>query len=368
MGSIDSSFYPSSHSNGPTISYSSGPNSSSYGSGPTNSYGSGPASSYSSGPNNSYGSGPTSSYASGPASSYGSGQKQTLSNTALSNPTLRLNDGNEIPMLAFGPGSVFSGQPDQVFNSALSAIRNGFYHLDVAEVDGNEQQLGSAIRQSGVPRSQLFITTKVWTVGTTVRAAFDASLERLGLDYVDLYLVNWPQIADKPDRLQQIWAEVEAIKESGRARSIGVSNFLPEHLDTILRTARVKPAINQIEYHTYLQHDNLINFHRQHGIATAAYAPLTPITKARPGPIDNIFLSLAKKYGVSEADIALRWVIDQGIVAVTSTSSEERLQSLRRNLPSFKLTQGEVQEISYLGKQKHFRGFFNDIFDAGDRR
>ncbi|KAI1411755.1 NADP-dependent oxidoreductase domain-containing protein [Hypoxylon sp. FL1857] len=359
MGSIDSSFYPSSHGAGPTISYGSGP-ASSYGSGQTNSYGSSQASSYGSGPNSSYGAGTT--------SSYGSGQKHMSSSTALTNPTLRLNDGNEIPMLAFGPGSVFGGQPDQVFNSALSAIRNGFYHLDVAEVDGNEQQLGSAIRQSGVPRSQLFITTKVWTVGTTVRAAFDASLERLGLDYVDLYLVNWPQIADKPDRLQQIWAEVEAIKESGRARSIGVSNFLPEHLDIILRTARVKPAINQIEYHTYLQHSNLLDYHRQHNIATAAYAPLTPITKARPGPIDGIFMSLAKKYGVSEADIALRWVIDQGIVAVTSTSSEERLQSLRRNLPSFKLTQGEVQEISYLGKQKHFRGFFNDIFDDGDRR
>ncbi|OTA88696.1 hypothetical protein M434DRAFT_80132 [Hypoxylon sp. CO27-5] len=358
-----------------TNSYSSGQQSpyspnqpSSYSTGQTSSYSPGQHGSYSTGPSNSYGSGPVSSYSSEPASSYGSAQKQASPSTGLNNPTLRLNDGNEIPMLAFGPGSVFSGQPDQVFNSALSAIRNGFYHLDVAEVDGNEQQLGSAIRQSGVPRSQLFITTKVWTVGTTVRAAFDASLERLGLDYVDLYLVNWPQIADKPDRLQQIWAEVEAIKESGRARSIGVSNFLPEHLDVILRSARVKPAINQIEYHTYLQHGNLIDFHRQHGIATAAYAPLTPITKARPGPIDGIFLQLAKKYGVTEADIALRWVIDQGIVAVTSTTSEERLQSLRRNLPSFQLTPGEVQEISYLGKQKHFRGFFNDIFDAGDRR
>lgn len=233
---------------------------------------------------------------------------------------------------------------------------------------GNERGLGVAIRRSGVPRQQFFITTKVWTVATTVKAAFEASLERLGLEYVDLYLVAWPQIADSPARLQQIWAEMEAIRETGRARSIGVSNFLQEDLETILRTAKVRPAINQIEYHAYLQHRSLIDFHRRNDIATAGYSPLTAITKARLGPVDNVYASLARKYGVAESDIALRWVLDQGIVAVTTSSSEGRLQGLMTKLPSFKLTPDEIQEIGERGMQKHFRGYFNDIFADNDRR
>ncbi|KAI0378387.1 Aldo/keto reductase [Hypomontagnella monticulosa] len=284
-------------------------------------------------------------------------------------PTMRLNDGNEIPMLAFGLGAAYSDSDSaQIVESASRAIRNGFYHLDAAEVYGNERGLGMAIRRSGVPRQQLFVTTKVWTVATTVKAAFEASLERLGLEYIDLYLVAWPQIADNPARLQQIWAEMEAIRETGRARSIGVSNFLQEDLETILRTAKVRPAINQIEYHTYLQHRNLIDFHRRNDIATAGYSPLTPITKASAGPVDGILSSLARRYGVSEAEVALRWVLDQGIVAVTTSSSEGRIQGLIRRLPTFKLTSDEIQEISERGMQKHFRGFFNDIFAPDDRR
>ncbi|KAI1388383.1 NADP-dependent oxidoreductase domain-containing protein [Hypoxylon trugodes] len=351
-------------------------NGTAYANGPT--YAQGPAhpngAGYSNGTgysNGAYSSG--GSYANGPSygngSTYQSNGPSSGSRQAPFIPNLKLNDGNEMPVVAFGLGQAFfDGEGDKVFNSALRAIRSGFTHFDAAEVYGNEKQLGQAIRQSGVPRSQLFVTTKVWTVSTTVKAAFDASLDRLGLDYVDLYLVNWPQIATSPDRLQQVWAEMEAIKQSGRARSIGVSNFLQEHLDIILRTARVKPAVNQIEYHAYLQHGNLVNYHRQHGIATAAYATLSPITKAFPGPVDDVCAALARKYGVSEVDIMLRWVLDQGIVAVTTTSNEERLQGLQRKLPTFKLTPSEIQDISEVGKRKHFRGYFNDIYGADDRR
>ncbi|KAI1381448.1 Aldo/keto reductase [Hypoxylon crocopeplum] len=299
-----------------------------------------------------------------PDASGGAGPKQTGSI-----PTLKLNDGNEIPMLAFGLGTaLYNGESGLVINSALTALKVGFHHLDGAEVYGNEKELGIAIKQSGVPRSELFVTTKAWTIATTVKAAFDASLERLGLDYVDLYLVHWPQIASTPQRLQEIWAEVEAIKESGRAKSIGVSNFLQEHLETIFKTAKTKPVINQIEYHPYLQHGTLVDFHRQHGIATAAYSPLTAITKASPGPVDDVYAALAKKYGVTMSDVGLRWVIDQGIVAVTTSSNEQRLQGYLSKVPSFKLTPSEVAEISELGRQKHFRGFFNDIYGSDDRR
>ncbi|KAI0900401.1 NADP-dependent oxidoreductase domain-containing protein [Annulohypoxylon nitens] len=377
MGSIESGYYPKPTDN--TMSYGQ----SSYGQNNGLATAGGHAMNYDRGSGYS-GSGPNyeQGWAQSSGQSYGQNNSQSYSQNSNQSysqvntvkqgptiPTMKLNDGNEIPVLAFGLGSAFQGgQSDTVRNSALTAIRNGFYHLDAAEVYGNEKELGAAIRQSGVPRSQLYITTKVWTVASNVKAAFDASLDRLGVDYVDLYLINWPQIADKPDRLQQIWSEMEAIKQSGRARSIGVSNFLQNHLEMILQTARIPPAVNQIEYHTYLQHGGLVDFHRQHNIVTAAYSPLAPITKAHPGPADNVLASLARKYGVGEADIAIRWVLDQGIVAVTTSTSEERVQSLRRNLPTFKLTEGEIQEIAYQGKQKHFRGYFNDIYGADDRR
>ncbi|KAI2473335.1 NADP-dependent oxidoreductase domain-containing protein [Annulohypoxylon bovei var. microspora] len=354
------------HSNGQSYGQSSTP---SYGQSSTPSYGQNSTPSYSQNSTPSYSSGQNYSLSSSNQSSNQSyGQSNSLKQSS-SIPTLKLNDGNEIPILAFGLGSAFhGGKSDEVRNSALTAIKNGFYHIDAAEVYGNEKELGAAIRQSGVPRSQLYITSKVWTVSSSVKAAFDGSLERLGVDYIDLYLINWPQIADKPDRLQQIWSEMEGIKQSGRARSIGVSNFLQEHLEMILRSARIPPAVNQIEYHTYLQHGGLVDFHRQHNIVTAAYSPLAPITKAHPGPVDNILATLARKYGVGEADIAIRWVLDQGIVAVTTSTSDERVQSLRRNLPTFKLTEGEIQEIAYQGKGKHFRGYFNDIYGADDKR
>ncbi|KAL7624424.1 hypothetical protein AAE478_005988 [Parahypoxylon ruwenzoriense] len=292
------------------------------------------------------------------------------SKQAGSIPTLKLNDGNEIPMIAYDLGTArFEDSSEKLVELIVTAIKSGFHYLDGAEHYNNEKELGLAIKQSGVPRSELFVTTKLWQVKTDVRTAFDASLDRLGLDYVDLYLVHWPQIADTPERLQRIWAEVEAIRESGRAKSIGVSNFLQQHLETLLATARIPPAVNQIEYHPYLQHGALLDYHRAHNIATAAYSPLAAVRKApRPGPTDEIYASLASKYGVSESDVALRWCIDQGIVVITTSSNEQRLKGYLSNVPSFKLTSAEVEEIARLGKQRHFRGFFTDLFAPDDRR
>ncbi|KAI0181889.1 aldehyde reductase 1 [Hypoxylon sp. FL1284] len=298
------------------------------------------------------------------ADTTGTGPKQTGSI-----PNLKLSDGNEIPMLAFGLGTALSRKDSElVISCALTAIKAGYTHLDGAEIYGNEKNLGIAIKQSGVSRSDLFVTTKLWKITTDVKTAFDASLERLGLNYVDLYLVHKPQVADTPGQLQQVWAEVEAIHASGRARSIGVSNFLQPHLETILATAKTKPAVNQIEYHPYLQHGDLLEFHRRHGIATAAYGALTAVTKAAPGPVDDYYAAVARKYGVTEGDVALRWAMDQGVVAVTTSKNEQRLKAYLAKLPSFKLTPAEIQEISRLGAQKHFRGFFNDIYGPEDRR
>ncbi|KAI0125012.1 aldehyde reductase 1 [Xylariales sp. AK1849] len=290
-------------------------------------------------------------------------------------PHLKLNDGNEIPMLAYGLGTARvrksgSNEKDEdIVKYTTMAIKNGYYHLDGAEVYGNEEELGAAIKAAGVPREKLYVVTKLsGTKKQDIQTAFTASLSKLGLEYVDLYLVHAPFLADTPEELQSVWAEIEAIKESGKARSIGVSNFLQEHLETILKTAKIPPALNQIEYHPYLQHGDLIPFHRKNNIAVSAYAPLSAVTKAKPGPLDGTYEKLATKYGVTEGDIALRYCLDQGVVVITTSANEQRLQGYLSKLPSFKLTPKEVDTISELGKEKHFRGFWNNKFAADDRR
>ena len=220
-----------------------------------------------------------------------------------------------------------------------------------------------------MPREKLYIVTKLsGTKNQDVQTAFETSLKKLGLDYVDLYLLHVPFYAETPEDLQKIWASFEAIKVSGKAKSIGVSNFLQEHVETILKTAKIPPAINQIEYHPYLQHGSLLDFLRKNNIAVAAYSPLTAITRARPGPVDGLYAELANQYGATEGDIALRWCMDQGIVAITTSSSEQRLQSYLAKLSNFKLTPKEIESIAELGQQKHFRGFWKQFFAEDDRR
>lgn len=236
-------------------------------------------------------------------------------------------------------------------------------------VYGNEEEFGAAIKESGIPREQLFITTKISAeVKKNTEEAFSLSLKKLGLDYVDLYLIHGPFFADNDEELQQKWADLEAIKASGRAKSIGVSNFLQEHLEAILKTAKVVPAINQIEYHPYLQHGDLVAFHKKHNIAVAAYAPLLPITTVKGGPAVPVYTKLAEKYGVTDSDVGLRWVLDQGHVVITTSSKESRLAGYLERLPKFKLTDEEVAEVSSEGDKYHFRSFWKHKFAADDRR
>ncbi|RMJ07428.1 hypothetical protein BHE90_007268 [Fusarium euwallaceae] len=289
-------------------------------------------------------------------------------------PHYKLNDGNEIPVLAFGLGTAQykndpnSGLDAHVIDITTKAIGVGYRHLDGAEVYGNEEELGQAIKKAGVPREQLYVTTKIPAEkkGSAIES-FDVSLKKLGLEYVDLYLIHGPWFAETDEDLQKRWAELEQLQASGRVKSIGVSNFLQVHLEAILKTAKVKPAINQIEYHPYLQHGDLVAFHKKHGIAVSSYGPLTPLVTAKGGPVDGLYTELAKKYGVTESEIGLRWVIDQDIIALTTSNKVERLEGYLSRLPKFKLTPDEIAEISRLGSQKHFRGFWKNKFDENDR-
>lgn len=220
------------------------------------------------------------------------------------------------------------------------------------------------MRASGLPRERLFVTTK--TEARRDYALMDElnkSLERLGVNYVDMYLI---QIAGHPSdrRLQKMWTEMEAIKDSGKACSIGVSNFEQRHLEAVLKKARIPPAINQIEAHPLRSIAALVNFHRKHDIAVAGYGCLMPLTQARGGPVSDLFTVLAFKYGVSETEIGLRWALDQGIVPITTSSNPQRLQTLRLRLFKFSLAADEIDQITRLGQAQEFKGQYNNLFHS----
>ncbi|KAF4775366.1 putative aldo/keto reductase [Colletotrichum scovillei] len=276
-------------------------------------------------------------------------------------PRLKLNDGNEIPMLAYGLGTADFKENGMPVNQIIvklttQAIKAGFRHLDSAEVDGNEEELGLAINSAGVPRETLYIVTKLFNFHTNPKEAIEASLKRMALEYVDLYLIHSPFHAGSNIKLQETWADFEDIKRSGKARSIGVSNFSQKHLETVLKTAIIPPAINQIKHHPYLQQNDLLEFHRKHHIAVAAYGTLTPLTQTIDGLIPSIWSTMAAKYGVSEPVVGLRWGLEQDIVIITTTSQEQRMKEIVSRVTTFSLSENDLEAINQAGQQQGFRG------------
>ena len=275
-------------------------------------------------------------------------------------PLVTVNDGTKIPFLAYGTGTALFKRSnfDKFDTTTVSYIKTalslGYTHLDGAELYNTEPEIGAAIKESGIPREKLYITTKVISNIDNIPAALDASLKKLGVDHVDLYLIHSPFFTEDKRRLQKAWKDMEAAQRSGKAKSIGVSNFLVEHLEAVLEIAEIVPAINQLEYHPYLQREKVASFAKSKGITIAAFGPLSPIRKAKGGPLDPVLERLAKKYGVSEEAVALRWTIQTGAVAVTTSRKRERLQGYLGVL-DFELSKGEVEEITRVGKTKHFR-------------
>lgn len=229
-----------------------------------------------------------------------------------------MNNGLSIPRVGLG---VFqAAQGEQTTQSVQTAIRLGYRHIDTAKIYGNEREVGVAVRASGVPREQLYITTKLWNSDQgydKALKAFDQSLAQLGLEYVDLYLLHWPVAGRRLDS----WRALESIHQSGRAKSIGVSNFMVRHLSELLEHAKVVPAVNQIELSPFLQQREVCDFCEKHHIVLEAYSPLTRGTKLS----DPTVLRVANEVQRTAAQVLLRWGLQKNFVVLPKSTQSKRL-------------------------------------------
>jgi 2,5-diketo-D-gluconate reductase A len=274
---------------------------------------------------------------------------------SLIHPRLKLNDGHEMPSLGFGVWLISPGDTDEAVRGAIQA---GYRLIDTAASYGNEDGVGIAVRGAGVPREELFVTTKLDNGSHGYDAAlraFDASMARLRLDVLDLYLIHWP--IPRLNRYVETWRAFTRLREEGRVRSIGVSNFKAEHLQRLADETGVVPAVNQVELHPFFQQSALRSFHAGHGIVTEAWAPLG---KARILS-DDTLEQIARKHSASPAQIVLRWHLDNGIVAIPKTASPARM---RENLDilRIRLDAGDMAKIAALDSQEGRIGEHPDSF------
>ena len=247
-------------------------------------------------------------------------------------PQVRFHDGREIPQLGYG---VWQVENDVAADVVEQAIRAGYRHIDTAAIYGNEEGVGRGIRAAGVPREDLFVTTKLWNdshAHDDALAAFDDSLDRLGLEYVDLYLVHWA----KPSQGKHVeaWKALIELRQQGRVRSIGVSNYPRPQLEEAIEATGVVPAVHQIELHPYFQQHDLRSLHAEHGITTEAWGPLG---QGKQGLLeDPTLVRIAHEHDATPAQVVLAWHLAEGIVAlpksVTPSRSVENLESTQLEL------------------------------------
>ncbi|MFH8557717.1 aldo/keto reductase [Streptomyces celluloflavus] len=262
-------------------------------------------------------------------------------------PSITLNNGTAMPQLGFG---VWQVPDDEAATAVGHALDAGYRSIDTAAIYGNEEGTGKALAASGIARADLFITTKLWNGASetwtrdSVLREFDTSLTKLGLDYVDLYLIHWPR-AMRDDYLT-IWRAFEEISESGRAKAIGVSNFQPAHLTRLLAETSVVPAVNQIELHPHFQQPDLRAVHAKHGIATEAWSPLG---QGKGLLTDPVLVRLAEKHGKSPAQIVLRWHLQLGNVVIPKSVTPSRIAE-NFDVFGFELDDADLSEIAALDK------------------
>ncbi|MFE0170980.1 aldo/keto reductase [Streptomyces sp. NPDC059002] len=261
-------------------------------------------------------------------------------------PPIILNNGVEMPQLGFG---VWQVPDDEAEKAVATALEAGYRSIDTAAIYGNEEGTGKAIAASGVAREELFVTTKLWNseqgYDATLRA-FDTSLEKLGLDHVDLYLIHWP--LPSKDLYVDTYKAFEKIHADGRATSIGVSNFLPGHLERLLGETSIVPAVNQIELHPHLQQRASREFHAEQGIATEAWSPLGQGKGLLEVPA---IVAIAQKHGRSPAQIVLRWHIQLGNVVIPKSVTPSRIKE-NIDVFGFELDPEDMAAISALNEDR----------------
>ncbi|PWK08427.1 aldo/keto reductase [Tumebacillus permanentifrigoris] len=267
--------------------------------------------------------------------------------------TTTLNNGVKMPWFGLGVWRVEEGA--QVEDAVKSALATGYRSLDTAAIYGNEEGVGRAIKESGVPREEIFITTKVWNANQgyeSTLAAFEESMQKLGLEYLDLYLIHWP----KGEKSKDTWRAMEQLYKDGRVRAIGVSNFHVHHLQDLLADATVVPAVNQVEYHPLLNQTELRAFCREHKIQLEAWSPLMQ------GNLDlPILTELAQKYGKSAAQIVLRWDLQNEVVTIPKSITPSRIAE-NAQVFDFELSADDMAALSELNENRRF-GPDPDNFD-----
>jgi 2,5-diketo-D-gluconate reductase A len=272
-------------------------------------------------------------------------------------PTTALNNGVAMPQLGFG---VFQVPPEDAERAVSAALEAGYRSIDTAAAYRNEQGVGRALAASGVPRDELFVTTKLWNADhgkDKAPAAFEASLERLGLEKVDLYLVHWPVPAQ--NKWIDTWHALQDVYASGRARAIGVSNFTESQLRRLFVASDVVPAVNQVELHPFFPQVSLRAFHAEHGIATEAWSPLGQGGELLDQPA---LVGLAKRFGVTPAQVVLRWHLQLGNVVIPKSVTPERIRS-NLDVFGFELAEGDLAEVSGLDRGTRL-GPDPDTFDV----
>jgi len=268
----------------------------------------------------------------------------------IATPKIKLNNGVELPSLGLG---VFQSPPSETVGAVEAAVKTGYRLIDTAAAYANEREVGEGIRRSGLSRDDVFIETKIWISDYGYDAtlhAFDKSARKLGVDQLDLLLLHQP-VPSVFDRTLEAYRALETLLSDGKVRAIGVSNFMPEHLDRLLAKATVVPAVNQIEVHPYFQQAALQRMHKAHGIVTQAWSPIGGITSYRGMEKrsfdDPTLLAIARQHGKSAAQVMLRWHLQEGRSAIPKSVKPERIAE-NFDVFDFELTPEQIAAIDAL--------------------